>query len=134
MPRIFTREDANQEENELRKDYFDRHTPHVLCAEQAERGKEFKVKVRIGEDYPHPDDPDHFIAYIQLWNRETLLAETRYYSGALGNKPGNPEVDFYIVPRNSMNLSAMALCTKHGLWQSDHNEVKVFDKISQEKT
>jgi len=82
--------------------------------------------VRMGEQYVHPDDPDHYISVIQLWNRETLLAETRYTAGAYGNKPSHFEVDFYIVaPAVNMNLSAMAVCTKHGLWQSEEKQVKV---------
>jgi superoxide reductase len=127
MPRIFTAVNIDQEEKEIRKDYFDRHTPHVICNNQALRGEKLKFTVRMGEQYEHPDDPDHHIAYIQLWNRETLLAEVRYPAGTLGNKPAQAEVDFYIVPQVNMNLSAMALCTKHGLWQSEPIEVKVTD-------
>lgn len=125
MPRIFSHATIDHEEKEVRRDYFDRHTPHIICDDKVMRGEKMKVKVRLGEEYPHPDDPDHFIAYIQLWNRETLLAEARYQAGAFGNKPSNPEVDFYIIPRASMNLVAMALCTRHGLWQSEAKEVKV---------
>ena len=74
----------------------------------------------------YPDDPDHYISVLQLWNRETLLAESRYTSGAYGNKPTHVEVDFYLVaPDVSMNLSAMSVCTKHGLWQSVEKPVKV---------
>ena len=37
------------------------------------------------------------------------------------------EIDFYIVaPDVSMNLSAMSVCTKHGLWQSEDKPVKVI--------
>ncbi len=37
------------------------------------------------------------------------------------------EIDFYIVaPEVSMNLSAMSVCTKHGLWQSEDKPVKVM--------
>ncbi len=127
MPRIFKSVDISQEEKELRRDYFDRHSPNVICKDRAIRGEKFKVKVKLGEKYPHPDEADHFIEYVQLWNRETLLAEVRYGSGTLGNEAGHVEVDFYIVPQNSMNLSAMALCSKHGLWQSDPKEVQVTE-------
>ena len=69
---------------------------------------------------------DHFISVIQLWNRETLLAEARYTAGVYGNVPSHFEIDFYIVaPEVSMNLSAMSVCTKHGLWQSEDKQVKV---------
>lgn len=127
MPRVFTPVDISQEEKEVRRDYFDRHTPVIICEPSARQGEKFKVKVRMGTDYPHPDDPDHFITYIQLWNRETMLAEARFAPGALGHRAEHVEVDFYIVPGPvSMNLSAMAVCTKHGLWQSEPREVSVI--------
>lgn len=127
MPRVFKPVDISKEEIESRKDYFDRHTPHIICENSAREGEKFKVKVKVGDQYPHPDDHSHFISYIQLWNRETLLAETRFNSGTFGNKPANVEVDFYIIPGPvNLNLTAMALCTNHGLWQSEEKEVKVM--------
>lgn len=127
MPRVFKPVEIDELEKELQKDYFDRHTPHVICEESAKRGEKFKIKVKLGNEYAHPDELDHFISYIQLWNRETFLAEAHFTPGMLGNKPEYVEVDFYIIPKVSMNLAAMAVCTKHGLWQSDSREVKVID-------
>ena len=126
MPRIFKAVDISKEEKELRKDYFDRHTPHIHCDSYAIEGEKFKVKVRLGTAYTHPDDPDHFIKYVQLWNRETFLAEAHFAPGTLGNNPEHVEVDFYMVPGPvTMNLSAMSVCTKHGLWQSESKEVSI---------
>ncbi len=126
MPRIFSPVDISKEEKEVRKDYFDRHTPHVICDSNAKEGEKFKVKVRLGNEYSHPDDPDHHIKYVQLWNRETFLVEAHFAPGSLGYQAEQIEVDFYIVPGAvSMNLSAMAACTKHGLWQSESKEVTV---------
>jgi superoxide reductase len=126
MPRVFKVTEIDEKEKEVRKDYFDRHTPVVECSEEVKKGTKFSVKVRVGTNYQHPDNFDHFITYIQLWNRETLLAETRFLPGTFGNQPTNPEVDFYIVaPEVSMNLTAMCLCTQHGLWSSEAKAVKV---------
>ena len=126
MPRVFIATDIEKEDKEVKRDYLDRHMPHVLCPDQVKRGEKFAIKVRLGEQYPHPDDPEHFISVIQLWNRETLLAEARYTAGVYGNKPTHYEIDFYIVaPEVSMNLTAMSVCTKHGLWQSVEKPVKV---------
>lgn len=126
MPRVFKPVDITKEEKEVRKDYFDRHTPVIICDDTVKEGEKFKVKVKLGTEYSHPDQPDHFINYIQLWNRETFLAETHFAPGVLGNKSGFAEVDFYIVAGPvSMNLSAMAVCTNHGLWQSESKEVKI---------
>jgi superoxide reductase len=128
MPRVFKAIEIEKEEKEVMRDYLDRHMPHVICPDTVKRGEKFSVKVRLGDEYPHPDEDDHYISVIQLWNRETLLAETRYSAGVNGHLPNHFEVDFYLVaPDVSMNLSAMAVCTKHGLWQSEDKPVKVTD-------
>jgi len=116
-------EDISKIDRETKKDYIDRHSAFIHCEKAAEKGKKFKVKVKVGDEYPHPDNPDHFISYVQLWNGEKMLAQANFTEGALGNEPNNLEVDFYIVPQKSMKLIAHAFCTKHGLWQS--NEIAV---------
>ena len=127
MPRVFKATEIEKEDKEIKRDYLDRHMPHVFCADTVKRGEKFEVKVKLGEEYPHPDEADHFISVMQLWNRETLLAEARYTAGVFGNVPSHAEIDFYIVaPEVSMNLSAMSVCTKHGLWQSEDKPVKVI--------
>jgi superoxide reductase len=126
MPRLFQAVDISKEEKELRKDYFDRHAPVIICDSIAHKGEKFKVKVRMGTEYQHPDDADHYISFIQLWNHETFLAETHFGPGVMGNQPNQVEVDFYIVPKVSMILTALSNCTKHGLWQSEPREVKVM--------
>jgi len=127
MPRVINPVEIDALEKETHKDYFDRHSPHVVCDEVAKRGDKFKVKIVMGNNYTHPDDADHYINSIQLWNRETLIAQAHFSPGMMSNNPGHVEIDFYMVPRASMNLSAMAVCTKHGLWQSESREVKVID-------
>ena len=127
MPRVFTSPDIDQEEKEIRKDYFDRHTPHIICMNEVPRGDKFIVKVKMGEDYPHPAEDNHHIGFIQLWNRETILAEVRFNPEASDHQAGNIEVDFHLVaPGVSMNLTAMSYCTKHGLWKSEPHMVKVI--------
>jgi superoxide reductase len=124
MAKINQYQDISQIDREAKKDYIDRHSPFIHCADKAIKGEKFKVKVQMGNEYPHPDDFDHFIQYIQLWDGETLLGEASFSSGTLGNKPGHAEVDFYIVPvKNNLKLTSIAYCTKHGLWQSDVKEV-----------
>lgn len=127
MPRVFTAVDITTEEKEVRKDYFDRHTPRIITEKTVKRDQKFKVKIIVGDQYEHPDVPEHFINYIQLWNRETFLAEAHFTPGMFGNKPAQVEVDFYVVPKQSMNLTAMAVCTNHGLWQSESQEIKLID-------
>lgn len=118
-------EDISQIDREAKKDYIDRHSAFVHCDAKAIKGEKFKVKVKVGDEYQHPDDFDHYIQYVQLWNGETFLAQATFTAGAMGSAPANLEVDFYIVPSKNMKLMAHAYCTKHGLWQSDEVAIEV---------
>ncbi len=118
-------EDISQIDREAKKDYIDRHSAFVHCEKNATKGEKFKVKVKVGDEYMHPDDTDHYIAFVQVWDGEKMLAQANFIEGAMGNAPANLEVDFYIVPTKNMKLTAMAFCTKHGLWQSDEATVEV---------
>jgi len=116
-------QDISEIDREAKKDYIDRHSAFVHCEDNAKAGEKFTVKVQVGDEYKHPDDFDHYISYVQLWDGERFLAEARFNAGTMANAPTNVEVDFYIVPSKNMKLIAHAYCTKHGLWQS--NEVAV---------
>ena len=90
----------------------------------------FKVTVKVGNQYTHPDDFDHYIANVQLYNGEVLLARADFVSGTLGgqDKKGQAEVTFTIVPTGKkLNLVAQSYCTKHGIWESDPVEVVVAE-------
>ncbi len=117
--------DISTIDKEAKKDYIDRHSPFIHCEKEAVKGEPFKVTVKVGDEYKHPDDFDHYIAWVQLWNGETMLAQAEMKAGALGNMPANLTVDFNIIPTKKMKLTAMSYCTKHGLWQSDEVEVDV---------
>ena len=126
MPKINRYVDISTVEREAKKDYIDRHSPFVHCKPKAKKGEKFEVKVKVGNEYKHPDDFDHFIGYIQLWDGDTFLGQTNFTPGVQGNAPSQVEVDFRVVPtKNKMELSAMSYCTKHGLWESDPVAVAV---------
>jgi superoxide reductase len=112
-------------DKEAKKDYIDRHSAFVHCESSAKAGEKFAVTVKVGDEYSHPDDFDHYISQIQLWNGEMLLATTNFTPGVLGNAPGQVETVFHIVPTKNMKLMATAFCTKHGLWHSDEVAVEV---------
>jgi len=71
-------EDISRVEREAKKDYIDRHSPFVHCEKTAVKNQKFKVKVKVGNEYKHPDDFDHYIVYIQLWDREKMLAQADF--------------------------------------------------------
>ena len=126
MPKINRYVDIDTVEREAKKDYIDRHSPFIHCADSATKGEKFAVTVKMGKEYSHPDDFDHFISNMSLYNGETLLARADFVPGTLGNEKGHQEVTFNIVPTSSkLNLVAQAYCTKHGVWESDAVKVTV---------
>ncbi len=128
MAKINRYVDISTVDREAKKDYIDRHSPFIECESAATAGQKFAVKVRVGNEYTHPDDPDHYIKSVSLFNRETLLASADFVSGALGgqDQKGQAEVVFNILPTGkTMALTAIAYCTKHGLWECDPVEVTV---------
>jgi len=128
MPKINRYVDIDTVEREAKKDYIDRHSPFITCEGTAKAGEPFSVTVRVGNEYTHPDDPDHYIHSIMLFDGETLLARADFAAGTLGGQgaKGQATVTFHVVPAGKkMKLSAIAYCTKHGLWEGDPVEVTV---------
>ncbi len=119
MPKINKYTDISEVERESKKDYIDRHSPFIHCENEAKKGEKFSVTVKMGNEYSHPDDFDHYIANMALYNGETLLARADFVAGTLGNEKNHAEVTFNIVPTTSkLKLVAQAYCTKHGVWES----------------
>ena len=128
MPTVSRYVDISTVDKEAKKDYIDRHSPFVHCETTAKKGEKFSVRVQMGNEYKHPDDFDHYISYIQLFDGETLLGQTTYMAGAQGSAPANAEATFTIIPTKSkLKLTAMSYCTKHGLWESTPVEVVVSE-------
>ena len=128
MPKIHRYAEIDEQERESRKEFIDKHSPFIHCARTAKKGEPFKITVRVGEHHAHLDEFDHYIANIQLYNGETLLARADFVAGTLGgqDKKGQAEVTFTIVPTGKkLHLVAQSYCTKHGIWESDPVEVSV---------
>ena len=128
MPKINKYVDIDTVEREAKKDYIDRHSPFIHCDTTTTKGEMFGVTVKMGDEYTHPDDFDHFISNIALYNGETLLARADFVPGTLGNEKSHATVTFNIRPMGKkLNLIAQAYCTKHGIWESTAVVVEVTE-------
>ncbi len=128
MPKINRYVDISTVDREAKKDYIDRHSPFISCESTAKAGESFPVTVRVGNEYTHPDDFDHFIRNVALYNNETLLAEATFAAGTLGGQgqKGHAETTFHITQSGKkLKLTAIAYCTKHGLWECEPVDVTV---------
>ncbi len=127
MIKINKYQDINKMENEAKKDYIDRHSPFIHCAANAKAGEAFAVTVKMGQEYEHPDDLDHYIGNISLFNGQTKLAAATFFAGALGGqgKKGQQTITFHVILEKNAKLIAHSYCTKHGVWESDPIDVQV---------
>ncbi len=126
MPKINKYVDIDTVEREAKKDLIDRHSPFITVEGVAKKGELVKVNVKMGNEYTHPDDFDHYIESITLFNGETKLAMATFIPGTLGNEKSHAEVTFTIrAMSKKLNLVAHAYCTKHGIWESTAVVVEV---------
>jgi len=127
MPKLNKYVDISEVEREARKDYIDRHSPFIHCADTAKAGEPFDVRVQVGNEYSHPDDTDHYVSTIALYNKETKLAEATFFAGTLGGQgsKGQASVTFRVMLDRNAKLVAHAYCTKHGIWEGVPKEVTV---------
>jgi len=128
MPKINKYENIDNVEREAKKDLIDRHSPFITVNGEAKKGEILSVNVKMGNEYTHPDDFDHFIESITLFNGDTKLAAASFVPGTLGNEKSHAEVTFNIRPMGKkLNLVAHGYCTKHGIWESTAVEVAVAE-------
>jgi len=126
MPKINKYQEISNIDREAKKDLIDRHSPFIHCASEAKAGEPFEVTVKMGNEYSHPDDFDHYIESITLFNGETKLAQVTYTPGALGNIKAHNTTTFTIIPHGKkLKLIAHGYCTKHGIWEGTPVEVIV---------
>ncbi len=128
MPKINVYTNIDEVEREAKKDLIDRHSPFITVEGVAKKGEMLSVNVKMGNEYTHPDDFDHYIESITLFNGDTKLASASFVPGTLGNEKSHAEVTFNIRPMGKkLNLVAHGYCTKHGIWESTPVVVEVTE-------
>lgn len=127
MPKINVYTDISEVDREAKKDLIDRHSPFIHCEDTAKAGETFDVRVQVGNEYLHPDDTDHYISTVALYNKDTKLAEASFFAGANGGqgKKAQTSVTFRVVLEKNAKLVAHAYCTKHGIWEGTPKEITV---------
>jgi superoxide reductase len=128
MPKINRYQDISQIDREAKKDLIDRHSPFIHCESTAKANEPFEVTVKMGNEYTHPDDFDHYIESVTLYDGDRLLARATYVPGTLGNTKAHNTTTFTIIPTGKkLNLVAHGYCTKHGIWEGEAVEVEVVE-------
>lgn len=103
----------------------EKHVPVIHVPDSVEAGQPFDVTVVVGEEVPHPNTPEHYIAWIELYfvpeGGETVYFLGRAELGAHGETQmfTEPKALFRVSLPGPGTLKALALCNIHGLWEGE---------------
>lgn len=101
-----------------------KHAVVIEAPDSVKKNELFEVTVRVGEykKHPkkHPNEPGHFIPWMELYSGDTFLARVNL----------TPKKTHYVMKAtvkldHGHPLRAWAMCNLHGLWEgSKEIEVK----------
>ncbi len=92
-------------------DFEKKHTPVIKAPDSVTKGEFFTVTVEVGKVVPHPNEPGHFIQWIELYSGHTFIARvdlTPVLADATVTIPVRLD---HVHP-----LRAVARCNLHGAW------------------
>ena len=90
-----------------------KHTPCILASDEAKAGSPGTITVHVGKLMDHPNELDHFIGWVGLYENDVLVARAE-----LAPVASSPVVTFSVALKGSGKVSARAGCNKHGEWES----------------
>lgn len=82
------------------------------------------VGVKVGKEVPHPNTPEHFIAYIDLYYKGEGDNFVQHLGRADFSAHGasiytEPAASFRLKALKPGKLIAVSYCNLHGLWESE---------------
>lgn len=109
----------------------EKHVPVIEAPAKVKAGEPFKVIVSVGKEIPHPNKPEHFISWIQLFYKPfdgkfvIELAKFDYTAHAASMDPAAPGPAMTepcscatLKLAKSGTLIVQSYCNIHGLWES----------------
>ncbi len=97
-----------------------KHIPVIEAPDKVNKDEAFEVKIEVGKLLAHPNEPAHFIEWIDLYCGDTFLGHANFSGGA-----SFPQACFKIKLSHAHGpLKVWEKCNLHGLWEST-KEIKV---------
>lgn len=99
-----------------------KHLPVINAPERVKKDEVFEVTIEAGKLKTHPNEPGHFIEWIELYSGDTFLFKVNL-SGSLSQ----PKITIPVKLTHAHGpLKAWAKCNLHGLWE-EIKEIEVED-------
>ncbi len=90
-----------------------KHLPVISAPDKVKRDEEFTVTIEVGKYKSHPNEPGHFIEWIELYSGNTFL-----FRVSLSGSLSVPKVTIPLKLTHAHgSLKAWAKCNLHGLWE-----------------
>lgn len=90
-----------------------KHMPVISAPEKVKKDETFLVTIEVGKYKIHPNEPTHFIEWVELYSGDTFLFRVNL-SGSLSY----PKVTIPVrLTHAHGSLKAWAKCNIHGLWE-----------------
>lgn len=91
-----------------------KHIAVIYAPERVKKDEPFEVKIEVGKLLAHPNEPGHFIEWIELYSGNTFLGRAHYSGGA-----SYPIALFKVKLSHAHgSLKVWGKCNLHGLWES----------------
>ncbi|MCM8803741.1 MAG: desulfoferrodoxin [Candidatus Omnitrophica bacterium] len=98
----------------------EKHLPVITAPERVKRNQIFEVTIEVGKLRPHPNEPGHFIEWIELYSGDTFL-----FRVSLSGSLSFPKVTIPVKLTHAHGpLKAWGKCNLHGLWENS-KEIEV---------
>ena len=92
-----------------------KHLPAITVPKKIKKGELFEVKVEVGKFLKHPNEPGHFIQFIELYADDTYLTRMDFTA-----QMTEPIMTTYITLEHSYEkLRAFERCNLHGTWENE---------------
>lgn len=92
-----------------------KHLPIVSAPSSVKKGEFFEIKVEVGKLLRHPNEPGHFIQFIELYSDDTYLSRIDFTA-----RTTRPMIKTCIALEKDFNkLRAFERCNLHGVWENE---------------
>lgn len=103
------------EDIEKAGDLEKKHLPVISAPESVKKGECFEVTVEVGKLVKHPNEPGHFIEFIELYEGDTYLCRMDFTP-----RTTCPVMKACVALQHPHGkLRAFERCNLHGSWESD---------------
>jgi len=92
-----------------------KHTPVITAPRSVKQGQCFEVTIEVGKYLAHPNEPGHFIEFIELYVDDTYIARMDFTA-----KTTCPTMKVCVsLDHAHGTLRAYERCNLHGVWGAE---------------